>query len=275
MRDLKPEDFMIYEDGVPQKIVNFRSERVPVKVVLLVDASGSTRQLQGDLQRAALEFVKRLEPEDAVAVITFNYQPKLVLNWSNNLEDVQLALQSIYARGQTVLNDAIFVAFDDLLRDVEGKTAVILLTDGIDTGSMVSFDRAIDLVLRSDTIVYVVSKLEEYWASAIQYRYQLTARGQLIPEVLKDDYILERKRGLNRVASLTGGRIFDAQAFATLTDIYSQVADELKNQYYISYVPTNRARDGTWRNIEVRLNRGGVAINTRKGYYAPSPVSSQ
>ncbi|MEJ2083436.1 MAG: VWA domain-containing protein [Acidobacteriota bacterium] len=206
VRDLTKDDFLVFEDGRLQKIVNFYSEKVPVKVVLLIDASGSTQFTQVDIRNAALEFAQSLGPEDQVAVITFNDQVKLILDFTNKLDDIKLALESIYAKGSTVLNDAVYVTFEDLLKKVDGKTAVILLTDGIDTGSIVSFESAMNLALRSDTVVYVASKL--------------------------------------------------------------------RNQYYISYTPTNQARDGSWRSIDLKTTRGGIVVSTRKGYFAPGPADS-
>jgi Ca-activated chloride channel family protein len=203
-----------------------------------------------------------------VAIITFNSQPRLILNWTNDIEKVQYALESIYAKGNTVLNDAIYVTFDDLFRNIEGKKAVILLSDGVDTGSMMSFDEAIDLALRSESMVYVVSKLDEYWTAAIQARHKLAARGQLVPREFKDDFILNVRRSLKRLADLTGGKYLDTKAFLSLTDVYKQVAEELKNQYYIAYIPKNKAKDGRWRDIEIRVARGGVVASTRPGYFA-------
>jgi Ca-activated chloride channel family protein len=274
VKDLSRDDFRVYENERPQEIVNFYSEKVPVRVVLLIDASGSTRHSQAEIRRAALRFVESLAEEDEFAVITFNHQPRLILNWSSERDKIKTALESVYARGNTVLNDALYVTFDDLLEGVRGKSAVILLSDGIDTGSMVSFDEAMDLALRSGAIVYVVSKLEEYWASAIGYRQQLQSQSRMIPKELTDSFILEQKRALSRIASLTGGAVLDTRAFSDLTDIYAQVAEELKNQYYISYIPTNQAKDGTWREIRVEVNRGGVAVGTRRGYFAEGSLPS-
>ncbi len=268
VKNLTREDFRVYENERLQEIVNFYSERVPVRVVLLIDASGSTRHSQAEIRRAALRFVESLGEEDEFAVITFNHQPRLILNWSGELERVKTALETVYARGNTVLNDALYVTFDDLLDGVLGKSAVILLTDGIDTGSMVSFEESMDLAFRSGAIVYVVSKLEEYWASAIGYRQQLQSQSRMIPKELSDSYILEQKRALSRLANLTGGAVLDTRAFSDLTDVYAQVAEELKNQYYVSYIPTNQAKDGTWREIRVEVSRGGVAVATRRGYFA-------
>jgi Ca-activated chloride channel family protein len=201
-------------------------------------------------------------------VITFNYQPKLIMNWSKDRERLQRALESIYAKGATVVNDAIYVTFDDLLRGVEGKTAVILLTDGIDTGSMVSFQEAFDLAVRSESMVYVVSQLRDYWANAIGVRAELQKHLRPIPLELQDDYILKMEKSLKRLADLTGGRVLDASGYNSLLDAYTQVAEELKNQYYLSYIPTNKNRDGSWRDIRVDVDRGGVVVRTRQGYYA-------
>lgn len=274
IRDLTKDDFLVFEDGRLQKIVNFYSEKVPVKVVLLIDASGSTQFTQVDIRNAALEFVKSLGPEDQVAVITFNDQVKLILDFTNNMDDIKLALESVYAKGSTVLNDAVYVTFHDLLENVTGKTAVILLTDGIDTGSMVSFESAMNLALRSDTVVYVASKVDEYRQAAIEARQQYAAHAQMVPKALTDDYIVARKAMLQRLANLTGGRLLDTFAFYSLTNVYQQVAEELRNQYYISYTPTNQARDGSWRSIDLKTTRGGIVVSTRKGYFAPGAADS-
>ncbi|MFQ5738416.1 MAG: VWA domain-containing protein [Acidobacteriota bacterium] len=268
-KDLKKEDFEIFEDGVRQKIVNFAQEAVPVKVVLLIDASGSTRYSQGQIRRAALHFAEKLSIEDQVAIITFNDAPRLILNWTNDIEKIKIALESIYAKGPTVMNDALYVTFDDLLKDVPGKKAVIMLTDGVDTRSSVTFQEALDLAVRSEAIVYTVSKLDEYWSQAIALRPALTRQGRFIPKELKDDYILEVKRSLQSLGKMTGGRVLDTKAFNSLTDVYSSVAEELKNQYYLSYVPSNMLRNGKWRNVAVQTFRPGVVVKTRSGYYAP------
>ena len=271
VNNLTREDILIYEDGVLQKVENFYSEQVPVKVVLLIDASGSTTGSQAQIQNAALEFVKRLGEEDRIAIVTFNHEIRQLLDWTNDLEKVENAMKRIYARGNTVLNDAIYVTFDDLLRDVEGKTAVIVLTDGGDWGSMVSFGQATEKATRSESVVYIVSKLEEAWAQAISLRSNsafMTQFGGITPRPLTDDYMLEMRKNLKRLADLTGGRVFNAASFNSVVDVYAQVAEELKNQYYISYVSTNKKKDGKWRKIEVRTRSLGTVLRTRQGYYA-------
>jgi len=271
VKDLTAEDFLIYEDGVLQKVENFYSEQVPVKVVLLIDASASTSSAQAEIQNAALEFVRHLGEEDQVAIITFNHEIRQILDWTNDQNKVETAMKRIYARGYTVLNDAIYVTFNDLLRDIDGKTAVIVLTDGADVGSMVSFSQAMDRAAHSESVVYVVSKLEQAWAEAIAFRSNsanLVPYGGITPRELTDGYMLEMKRNLNRLADLTGGRVLNAASFNSMEDVYAQVADEIKNQYYLSYVSTNKRKDGTWRKIEVRSRSMGAVLRTREGYYA-------
>ncbi|RPI26289.1 MAG: VWA domain-containing protein [Acidobacteria bacterium] len=275
VRGLTRDDFQILEDGVKQDIANFYAEAsLPIHVVLLLDISGSTRSVQGEIRRAALEFVRNLSPDDKVAVIVFNYQPRLILNWTNDPNKIQLSLESVYPRGNTVLHDALYVTFDDLLKGVEGRKAVILLTDGADTGSMATRDEAVRLALESEAVVYTVSKLDEYWAGAIAARMEYQAASQLIPEELTDEYIIANKRFLQRISEQTGGKVLDTRTYSTLTEIYKAVADELKNQYYISYIPRNILRDGSWRNLEVRSLKSGVVAATKPGYYAPREAAA-
>ena len=114
------------------------------------------------------------------------------------------------------------------------------------------------------------TKLDEYWAGAISMRSQYAARGLFVPKELTDRFILQVRRELKQLTDMTGGRILESQAFDSLGEVYQVVADELKNQYYLSYNPTNLARDGRWRNIEVRVRRPGVVTKTRPGYFADS-----
>ncbi len=275
VRGLTKDDFLILEDGVKQDIANFYAEAsLPVHAVLLLDISGSTRSVQAEIRRAALDFVQNLSPDDRVAVIVFNYQPRLILNWTNDINKIQTSLESVYPRGNTVLHDALYVTFDDLLKTVDGRKAVILLTDGADTGSMVDRDEVMRLALDSQAVVYTVSTLDEYWAGAIASRMEYQAASQIIPKELTDAYIIDNKRFLQRISEQTGGKVLDSAAYASLTDVYKAVADELKNQYYISYVPKNILRDGAWRNIDVRVQRPAVIATTKPGYFAPREAAA-
>ena len=270
VQGLEKENFQVYENGVKQGIVNFYSQGTPVHVVLLIDISGSAREAQALIRRAALGFARSLGTEDKVAIVTFNDAPRLILNWTNDIAKIQEALESIYAKGQTVLHDALYGVFDDLLKSAKGKKAVIVLTDGIDTGSMVGQKDVADLAVYSETMVYVVSKLDEYWAGAIAARMEFQSRARLIPKQFTDKFIVQAKRFLGRLAQQTGGKVLDTRVFSSLSDVYQQVAEELKNQYYISYIPSNIMKDGKWRSIEIRALGSGAIVSTRPGYFAPA-----
>ncbi len=146
---------------------------------------------------------------------------------------------------------------------------MIALTDGIDTNSMVDPAETMNLAIRSESMIYVVSKLEEYWAGAMAARMVYQRRTGYVPRALTDSFILDARRFLQRLARQTGGKVLDAQAFVSLSDVYRQVAEELKNQYYVSYIPSNILKDGKWRQVEVRARPAGVVVSTRPGYYAP------
>ncbi len=270
---LTREDFRIYEDGVEQAIVNFSSDSVPVHVALLIDASGSTRYSQANIQQAAYRFAESLGPEDRVAIITFSDKARLILDWTNDLERIDERLKSIWAKGQTVLNDAVYVTYDDLFQDLSGKKAIILLTDGVDVGSLVSHQEVLHLAERSEASAYVVSLLNDYRQGAAKDRQEYRARLMPVPRPLQEDYINESARFLQRLTRNTGGSLFDAASSFYLTEIYEKVAEEIKNQYYLSYVPTNPRKEGRWRKVEIEATRrADLLLRTRPGYYEDGAV---
>ncbi|HEV8132295.1 MAG TPA: VWA domain-containing protein [Acidobacteriota bacterium] len=264
VKGLTADDFRVFEDGVRQDITNFASESVPVHVAILWDISGSVQGELPEFRRAILSFIKQLTPDDRVAIITFSDQPKLILNWTSDPKKIELAVNSVYSKGRTVFYDALYVTFADLLKDVQGKKAAIVLTDGIDTASITSFPQALKLAHKSETMVYFVSKLDQYAANAIEAR-------TLYPwePTFKDSFLERVRRELDQMSTETGGAVLNYIAMS-LSDIYQRVAEELRNQYYLGYLPANRAKDGTWRRVEIQVLKPGVQATTRAGYYAPS-----
>ncbi|HSR49239.1 MAG TPA: VWA domain-containing protein [Acidobacteriota bacterium] len=274
--DLTPQDIRIFEDGVEQEITNFYQDQAPAHVALLIDASGSTRFTQSSIQSAAYRFASELGEEDRVAIITFSSKVRLIQDWTNDLKELDNSLKSIWPKGQTLLHDAVYLAFDDLFKDVEGKKAIILLTDGVDSNSYYRSEEVLRLAQSSEASVYVVSLLDEYRQAAIGYRAEAAARRRPVPEEMTDRYIRQSEGFLRKLSYTTGARMFPAAAATHLTEIYETVAQEIKNLYYISYTPTNSAKDGTWRRIEIESpTRPGVVLRTRPGYYAdPDGVST-
>ncbi len=264
VKGLTAEDFRVFEDGGQQEITNFASESVPVHVAILWDISGSVQGELPEFRRAVLNFTKALSKDDKIAIITFSDEARLKLNWTSDSKKIELAANSVYSKGRTVFYDALYVTFADLFKDVSGKKAVIVLTDGIDTASTTTFSQALKLAIKSEAMVYFVSKLDEYAANAVEGRL-------LYPwePTFKDYYIQRVRHEMDEMATKTGGAVLNYVAMS-LSDIYQRVAEELRNQYYIGYIPTNLTKDGAWRKIDIEVRRPGVQATTRAGYYAPS-----
>jgi len=262
---LDKDDFRLLEDGMEQSIINFASEEVPLNVVFLMDISHSTFLELGAIKKAVRSFVERLDPEDRVAIITFNNEARLILEWSNDMVRLDRALERVVPKGRTVWYDAMYVTIHDLLPNVAGKKIVISVTDGWDTGSLISFDEVLETVTATDTQLYFISKTSaikdyaEYYRKEYNIRYDET-------RLMKVMYTADAQ--LRKLAWETGGRVINAESSAHLVDIYQNLVRELRQQYYLSYQPHNILRDGRYRKIEVQVERMGARIHHRPGYYA-------
>lgn len=268
--DLTGDDFIIAEDRTRQTVESFSTSTFPVNVLLLLDASGSVFSERASIRKAAADFVRHLGPEDKVSVIQFADKVELLQDWTTNREDVALALNWRYRGGEmTDLWDALYVAATDQLSKVEGRRAVIVLTDGVDTTSRVTYQQALGALDRADTSVYVVSKAEALIKRLAAYTGiggKLSGTAQPAGEVVAR--LREAEDRLRALSDRYGGRLLSPVEEGDLGDAYAQVARELKEQYVITYVSTNEKRDGTWRAIEIFLTRPGLTVRTRKGYVA-------
>ena len=263
---LTKKDFRIYEDGIEQKIINFASEEVPLNVVFLMDISGSTFLEAGDIKQAIIDFSKRLKPQDRVAIISFNNQSKLILDWCNDLYRVERALDRVMPKGSTVWYDTLYVTFTDLLKDVKGKKVVIGITDGVDTGSIVSFDDALNKAIDSNAQVYIISQTSKLKELANFYRKNYGARINET-DLMKTMYAADSQ--LKELAYKTGGRvIYPDKLIKPLNEIFVKLIKELRQEYYISYKPHNILMDGSYRKIKVVVKRPGVLVRYKPGYYA-------
>jgi len=267
-------EFIVAEDGQRQEISSFAIASVPVNVVMMLDASGSVAGDIGSLREAALSFVKQLGPEDKVSVMEFHTDVELIQDWTANADDIRHAIswrfkpgmvrtdegRSTY--GSTALYDSLFLTAEEQLSKVDGRKAIIILTDGDDSSSKVTYEQSLAAVIRSNAVVYVVSKAREF----------ITRLGNVGNARLAGQYIarLERaERKMNDLAGRTGGQVFSPLKASEMTDVYSKVALELKNQYLITYISKNEERDGGLRKVKVFLTRGGYTVRTRDSYFAP------
>lgn len=264
--DLTQSEFIIAEDNQRQDISSFIISRVPVNVVLMLDASGSVVGEITSLRQAAMRFIEQLGPEDSVSIIEFHSKVELIQDWTSNQDDIRHAISWRFKPGMertssgnttystTALYDALYLTAEDQLAKVEGRKAAIILTDGDDTSSKVTYEQSLGSVIRSGAVVYVVSKARAFMNFAPK---SFQARLQHAEFRMTD------------LATRTGGKIFSPLKDDEMKDAYSQVARELKNQYIITYIPKNEARDGRLRRISVYLTRAGYSARTRDSYYAP------
>ena len=266
--DLRQEEVTVLEDGRPQQLFTFKRETtLPINIAILMDLSGSQEYTFPQEKSAAGEFLRSiLRPgKDSAAILTFQDDVDLVQGLSSRIETLNRAFEEIqYARRfgatstrrqATALYDAVYITADEVLAHDPARTsasddqitrrAVILLTDGVDNASSRKLEEAIDRAWRAGVVLYAIG---------IGDRFRF--------EGVREDI-------LRRMSEETGGRAYFPRGPDELLDDFRQIEGELRSQYLLAYVPTNGAKDGRFRRIEVRLvNRPDVRVIHRRGYYA-------
>lgn len=273
--NLKATDFAIYEDNTLQPITSFSLKQLPVHVVLLIDTSSSvTREIE-DFKQAALNFAARLAPNDQLSLIRFDDQVELVLDWTTNRSALKRALNRLSTGMFTNFNDALWLAARDQLNRVTGRKAIIVLTDGIDSGrGHKTHEQALRALLEAETAVYAVSKTEiqrrseqrelDSYGDPVAPAHRIRADGLKLSLAALN----HSEQWLQKLTEETGGRLFLPNRFEELNDVYQQVADELRSQYVIFYTPQNPKRDSSYRTVRVKANCKDCRATSRLGYYA-------
>ncbi len=242
---LKRSDFQIFEDGAAQRISTFSAEETPFAAAILLDTSGSMESRLALGRGAAIHFLEGLRDQDVAAFYNFDTKVEQLQDFSPG-RDLPAKAYGLRIRTMTALNDAVLKAAEDLAKREENRRAIVILSDGGENYSRASADKALDHALQSGATIYAVNMGE-----------QGPGRDVGATSILK------------RFAEKSGGRYIDTPGGQELRDAFAEIAQELGRQYTIAYRPTNRARDGKWRAIEVKLARADVTIRNRKGYKAP------
>jgi Ca-activated chloride channel homolog len=252
---LGPDDFEVFEEGVRQEVVYFANEPLPIALSLLLDSSASMEAAMPTLQAAASNFVRRLTPRDLAEVIGFDTRVTVIEPFTSDHDALHDAVGSLTVGGSTSLYTAIYVALHGLARLpilIDGEVrrqALIVFSDGEDTSSLVAFEDVLEMAKRSETAIYTI----------------LLRGPDVAPAGYRNaDYVMRL------LASETGGRSFSPGRIQDLSGAYSQIAEELSNQYTLGYVSGNPSRDGAWRRLTVQVKQGGASARTRRGYYAPT-----
>ncbi len=245
--NIKQNQFKVFEDGNEQEIAVFESQETPFAAVILLDTSGSMEERVSLARAAAITFLDGLRSEDSVSIYNFDSKVSLVQDFSNS-RDMSERFFELKADGWTVLNDAIFEAAQTLSKRPEKRRAIIVLSDGADTRSKRSSDKALKAALAVNATIYTVDM------SAINTNRRDRAQNQGV---------------LKNFAEKTGGLFVPAPGGLAMRETFKSIVSELGAQYTLGYNPTNTKKDGKWRTIELRVSRPNLKIRTRKGYNVP------
>ncbi len=252
-------DFTVFEDGVPQDISVFARDPQPIALSILIDASTSMESKMATATEAAIGFCRRLGPNDVAQIIQFSSDTQILQPFTHDVALLERAIRQTRANGSTSLYTAVYIALNELNRvrttsaDSIRRQAIIVLSDGEDTTSLLRDEDVLDLSKRSAVTVYAIGLRDKREKDAGPVR-----------SGSQSDYVLRS------LSQSSGGRVFFVDDPVQLSAIYGQIADELATQYVVGYTSKNQRRDGAWRQIAVRVARPGVAARTRAGYYGPT-----
>jgi len=262
---LKKENFKIMEDGAPQQIASFNQSQAPITAVLLVEFASTNYDFEVEALRASYAFANTLQKEDWVSVISYDIKPYILVDFTQDKRAVIAALNQLRMPGfaETNLFDALFDTLDRIDR-IEGKKYIILVTTGVDTFSKLTLDQTLKKIKSTkDVTIYPIS----VGFSAREYCEVHHCRTRGMIPVSNMDY-LQADNEVKTFAQLTGGRAYFPRFQGELPEIFHDIAADIRNQYSISYHPTNAKLDGTYRKLKVELQApdgGPLKVHDQKG----------
>jgi VWFA-related protein len=256
---LGADDFLVYEDGIMQQVTFFESTAVPIDLILLIDTSSSMYDKMDLVQQAGVGVVRRLRPADRGAVVSFNDTVRVVQGLTSDVGVLEAAVRATSGKGGTALHNAIYVALKEFgqAARVSGEVrrqAIAVLSDGVDTASLISFDDLMNTAQQSGVGVYPIA-------------LESPSYGGRVAETA--GHFSETNYTMRKLAQDTGAQAFFPKSITELDGIYTAIADELANQYSLGYSPSNRRPDGRYRRITVRIDsQPDLRPRTRTGYLA-------
>ncbi len=254
--DLRREHFKVLEDNVRQEIKDFKREDIPVSVGILVDNSGSMRDKRVRVNAAALTFVRTSNRNDEVFIVNFNDEAFLDKDFTSNLEELKEGLEKIDSRGGTAYYDTIRMSLDHVTgRGRRTKRVLLVITDGEDNASRFTLERLIKYIQQTDVVIYSVGLLGDDSARAAR----------------------RARKSIEAVSEATGGAAFFPANIDEVEGIAARIAHDIRNQYLLTYKPSNAAADGGYRSVKVKVHapgKGRLFVRTRTGYYATAESKS-
>jgi Ca-activated chloride channel family protein len=253
--DVAQQEFTVFEDGARQDLIFYNKTSLPIALSILIDTSASMESRLPIAQEAAIGFARKLRKQDLAQIVDFDSRVEIASDFTNNVVELERAIRATTAGGSTALHNALYISLKELAKvkaksqDEVRRQAIVLLSDGEDTSSLVSYEEVLDLAKRSETAIYAIG---------LQPKDAPLSKG-----------FREAEFVLRQFAQETGGRAFFPARAEELKEVYGQIADELSSQYSIGYASKNGRRDGGWRRIVVQVARPNAIARTKRGYYAP------
>jgi len=254
LTNLERDDFQLFEDNAPQRIVTFSKQDAPLSVGFLLDASGSMRNRMKTASESAVAFCKTANPQDEFFLIHFNERARLDIPFTNDPGEILRQVTRVRAFGRTSLLDAISLALAEMKNAKNSRKALVILSDGGDNRSRHTAGQIRLAMAETDVQLYAMG----IYDGALE-EITHTREEQNGPELL------------SALAAMTGGRHYPVSSFADLAPISERIGLELRNEYVLGYVSTNPELDGKYRRVQLKIKSPLPALRTeyRKGYYAP------
>ena len=258
---LNPSDFAVFEDGIQQDVSFFGASDVPIDLAILLDTSASMTGKMHLVQQAAIGFLATLRPVDRATIVDIKDATKVMFPLGSDLEAAKKAILSTAPRGGTALYNGTYLTLKEMSKERRAseevrRQAVVVLSDGDDTASLVSYDDLMELAKQSGIAIYTITMRSKYLLT------QAAVRGH--------SYFSQSEFGMKALAQETGARAFFPTELGELAGVYASIAQELATQYAIGYSSKNPKLDGGYRRVIVRVaDKPGIRTRTRAGYTAP------
>ncbi len=250
---LEKENFQIFDNNTGQVIKSFATEDSPISIGIVFDLSGSMGSKFIRARKALSEFLRTCNPQDEFFVVGFNDRPAIIVDYTNDVEDVEARMVMLRPQNRTALIDAMYLGINTLKRAKYDRKALLVISDGGDNRSRYTQGELQRAVRESEVQIFSIGIFDAYAPTEEEQN------GPLL---------------LNEVSLATGGRLFKVLDLQDLADIAERISEELRDEYVLGYTPSDRKRDGTWRKLKVRLlppaGLPQLQAHCREGYYAPS-----